>query len=64
MRLSKNPSDATEVSGQAGANRGRNRRGWGPFTGGQLTVVIVAVAAMFAIPTDAEPQTQSLRTRR
>ncbi len=28
-------------------------RGWGPFSGGQLTVVIVAVAAMFAVPTAA-----------
>jgi threonine dehydrogenase-like Zn-dependent dehydrogenase len=31
----------------------RSNRGLGPFTGGQLTVVIVAVAAMFAIPTAA-----------
>jgi hypothetical protein len=31
----------------------RSHRGLGPFTGGQLTVVIVALAAMFAIPTAA-----------
>ena len=31
----------------------RRDRGLGPFTGGQLTVVIVALAAMFAIPTAA-----------
>jgi len=31
----------------------RSDRGLGPFTGGQLTVVIVALAAMFAIPTAA-----------
>ena len=28
-------------------------RGLGPFSGGQLTIVIVAIAAMFAIPTAA-----------
>jgi hypothetical protein len=28
-------------------------RGLGPFTGGQLTIVIVAIAAMFSIPTAA-----------
>ena len=31
----------------------RSDRGLGPFTGGQLSIVIVAVAAMFAIPTAA-----------
>lgn len=31
----------------------RSGRGLGPFTGGQLTVVVVALAAMFAIPTAA-----------
>jgi hypothetical protein len=31
----------------------RNGRGLGPFSGAQLTIVIVAVAAMFAIPTAA-----------
>jgi uncharacterized protein YjbI with pentapeptide repeats len=33
--------------------RDKTQRGLGPFTGGQLTVVIVAIAAMFAIPTAA-----------
>jgi hypothetical protein len=28
-------------------------RGLGPFTGGQLTIVVVAIAAMFALPTAA-----------
>jgi|1186.fasta_scaffold77891_2 hypothetical protein len=31
----------------------RERRGLGPFSGAQLTIVIVAVAAMFALPTAA-----------
>jgi hypothetical protein len=35
-----------------GASAPRSR-GLGPFSGGQLTVVIVAIAAMFAIPTAA-----------
>jgi hypothetical protein len=33
--------------------RGERERGFGPFTGRQLTVVIVAIAAMFALPTAA-----------
>jgi hypothetical protein len=38
---------------QSNGNPRREGRGWGPFTGGQLTIVIVAIAAMFAIPTVA-----------
>ena len=55
MRLRKSHSDAGQSSREAGAGRprGREGRGWGPFTGGQLTVVIVAIAAMVAIPTAA-----------
>ena len=34
-------------------DRDKRDRGLGPFTGGQLTVVIVALAAVFAIPTAA-----------
>jgi hypothetical protein len=32
---------------------GERRRGLGPFSGGQLTIIIVAICAMFALPTAA-----------
>jgi hypothetical protein len=34
-------------------NRAEHGRGLGPFTGGQLTIIIVAVCAVFALPTAA-----------
>jgi hypothetical protein len=49
MRLRKNRSFASEGDGR---ETGKRRRRWGPFSGTQLTVVIVAVA-MVLIPTAA-----------
>ena len=45
MRLRKNPSDTRYLSHEAGASKRRRRegRGLGPFSGGQLTTVIVAL---------------------
>ena len=47
--------DATESDEELRGTKRRRRegRGLGPFSGGQLTVVIVAIAAVFAIPTAA-----------
>jgi hypothetical protein len=55
MRLRKHQSVEETINGEAvpGKRRRREGRGWGPFSGAQLTVVIVAIAAMFAIPTAA-----------
>lgn len=56
MRQGKRPTGVSGVVGELDGSRwarDRERRGWGPFTGRQLTVVIVAIAAMFAIPTAA-----------
>jgi hypothetical protein len=53
MRLRKNHSDAGQPNGESRRSKRREGRGWGPFSGGQLTIVIVAIAAMFAIPTAA-----------
>jgi hypothetical protein len=44
MQLRKHSSNVTELGGEAGAKRRRpERRGWGPFTGRQLTIVVVAL---------------------
>ena len=53
MRLGQRPFDAGPINEGLTKPRRREARGWGPFTGGQLTIVIVAIAAMFAIPTAA-----------
>ena len=55
MRLRSNPSSGGQEAAEAvaGTRQRREGRGWGPFTGAQLTVVVVAIAAMFAIPTAA-----------
>jgi hypothetical protein len=55
MRLGKARLDPATVSGEPGTGKPRRRqgRGWGPFSGGQLTIIVVAIAAMFAIPTAA-----------
>ena len=37
----------------AGKRRRREGRGWGPFSGGQLTVIIVAIAVMILLPVGA-----------
>jgi hypothetical protein len=56
MRLRKNQSAAIETSsesGGAGLRRGRSGRGWGPFSGGQITVIILAVVVMVGLPVGA-----------
>lgn len=54
MRARNDRSNAENTNETQAADRRRRRgRGLGPFTGGQLTIVIVAIAAMFALPTAA-----------
>jgi hypothetical protein len=53
MRLNRNRSRASESSSNPTVRKRREGGGWGPFSGAQLTIVIVAIAAMFAIPTAA-----------
>ena len=55
MRLRKNQSDAEQSSGIADTrkNRRRERRGWGPFSGGQLTIIIVTLAIVIGFPVAA-----------
>ena len=52
MRLKKSQPVAEALNDVAVPTQRRRRdgRGWGPFTGGQLTVVIVAICAVFALP--------------
>jgi hypothetical protein len=52
MRRRKNESHAGELSGEAavGKRRRSEGRGWGPFSGGQLAFIIVAVAAVVGFP--------------
>jgi hypothetical protein len=52
MRVRKDRSHAN-AAGIDGGRRRREGRGLGPFTGGQLTIIIVAICAMFALPTAA-----------
>jgi hypothetical protein len=52
MRLRKNQSDTSEATGEPRGRRRREGRGWGPFSGGQLTVVVVAIVVVL-IPTAA-----------
>ncbi|MDP9334683.1 MAG: hypothetical protein M3Q30_15450 [Actinomycetota bacterium] len=56
MRLRKNQSDAIDgTAGEAGAAKRRRRegRGWGPFSGGQLTIIIVTFALLLLFPIGA-----------
>ena len=54
MRLRQKQTHTAHNRGDAGSGEQRRAaRGLGPFSGGQLTVVIVAIAAMLAIPTAA-----------
>jgi hypothetical protein len=56
MGLRKNQSDASEATnGEVGAGKGRRRdgRGLGPFSGGQLTMIIVTFAVLLLFPIGA-----------
>lgn len=58
MRLQKSHSDAAKrtTAGTAGEDKARRRamrRGWGPFSGGQLTVIVVTVAVLLLLPVGA-----------
>jgi hypothetical protein len=45
----------SDTAGEAVAGKRRRRagRGWGPFSGGQLTVIIVAISVMILLPVGA-----------
>jgi hypothetical protein len=54
MRLRKHQSDSVDrTTGEVGGRRRRAGRGWGPFSGGQLTVIVVAVVVMVMFPVGA-----------
>jgi hypothetical protein len=55
MRLRKNQSCASELSEEASAGERRRRdgRGWGPFSGGQLTIIVVTLAVVIGFPVAA-----------
>ena len=53
MRLRKNRTDAGETTNGVEGNGRRAGRGWGPFSGAQLTVIIVAIAVMVMLPVGA-----------
>ena len=53
MRLKKNRSGAVETTNGVAAGGRSARRGWGPFSGAQLTVIIVAIAVMVMLPVGA-----------
>ena len=54
MRLRKNRSDAIDgTTGEAGKRRRRSGRGWGPFSGSQLMVIIVTLAIVIGFPVAA-----------
>ena len=65
MRLRNRPSDAGDITREAGATKRRRNegRGWGPFTGGQLTAMgmrkfagaLVAAAVMLPVGLVASP---------
>src|ERR1700680_4478987 len=51
MRLRNNSSDVSDATGEPStARRRREGRGWGPFSGGQLTAIILGVLAAIAFP--------------
>ena len=51
MGLRRNRSEA--IDGTTDTRRRREGRGWGPFSGGQLTVIIVTFAALLLFPVGA-----------
>jgi hypothetical protein len=50
MRLNRNRSRAPESDRAAAPKKRREGRGWGPFTGTQLTLIIGMLAAVVAFP--------------
>src|ERR1700681_4399143 len=50
MRLGKRQSHAGSASEGTAKRRAREGGGWGPFTGGQLTAIILAVVAVVGVP--------------
>src|ERR1039458_3979789 len=64
MRLRKNQSDVSgDVIREDGKRRRREGRGSGPFSGGQLTVIIVTFAVLLLAPVGAEDQHPHGRVR-
>src|SRR5260221_13076089 len=56
MRRRKNQSGSSEATApDAGSDHrpGRAGRGWGPFTGAQLTIIVTAVVVMVMLPVGA-----------
>jgi hypothetical protein len=53
MRLRKNQSDSSEATEEDRTRRRREGRGWGPFSGGQLAAIIIAVVVMVMLPVGA-----------
>jgi hypothetical protein len=53
MRLWKKQSDASESKGEISKRRRREGRGLGPFSGGQLTIIIVTFAVLLLFPIGA-----------
>jgi hypothetical protein len=50
MRLRKIRSDASEATGVVGERHRPHGRGWGPFSGGQLTIIFVTLAIVIGFP--------------
>jgi hypothetical protein len=55
MGRRKNQAETTDISRDLASHkrRGRGHRGWGPFTGGQLTALILGVVVAIAFPVGA-----------
>ena len=55
MRLRKNQTDPINANGDATPDTRRRRtgRGWGPFSGGQLTAIILGITLAIAYPVGA-----------
>ena len=53
MRRRQNQSDASEANGEPDKRRRREGRGWGPFSGGQLTAIILGITIAVAFPVGA-----------
>jgi hypothetical protein len=55
MQLRKKQTPAADISTELGADKRRRRadRGWGPFSGGQLTVIILGITIAIAFPVGA-----------
>jgi hypothetical protein len=52
-RIDRGTIDATTGEAPANARRRREGRGWGPFSGGQLTVIVVTFAVLLLFPVGA-----------